>query len=97
MKDRRQVQELLADSTGIAEEVFGNMRTVRQFAAEPYESERYGQAVDLTYEEALGAGKAQAWFDGLVHVAYAAILGVLGYGGGMVFSGEITAGELASF
>ena len=99
MKDRqKKVQELLADSTGIAEEVFGNMRTVRQFAAEPYESERYGQAVDLTYEEALGAGKAQAWFDGLVHVAAnAAILGVLGYGGGMVFSGEITAGELASF
>jgi ABC-type multidrug transport system fused ATPase/permease subunit len=99
MKERqRRVQELLADSTGIAEEVFGNMRTVRQFAAEPHESERYGLAVDQTYREALDAGKAQAWFDGLVHVAAnAAILGVLGYGGGMVISGEITAGELASF
>ena len=99
MKKRQQkVQELLADSTGIAEEVFGSMRTVRQFAAEPYESQRYTEAVDQTYEEAVGAGKAQAWFDGLVHVAAnAATLGVLGYGGVMVLGGEITAGELASF
>ena len=44
------------------------------------------------------AGYAQAWFDGTVHTAAnAAILGVLGYGGTMVLSGSISAGDLASF
>jgi len=99
IKDRQKhVQELLSESTTVAEEVFSNVKTVRQFAAEQHESNRYRDKVQQTYREAVAAGMAQAWFDGTVHTAAnASILGVLGYGGTMVLSGVITAGDLASF
>jgi ATP-binding cassette subfamily B protein len=99
IRDRqKRVQELLSESTSLAEETFGNIRTVRQFAAETHESKRYGTKIEETYDEAVRAGMAQAWFDGIVHVAAnGAILGVLGYGGSMVLDQAISAGDLASF
>ena len=54
IKDRQKhVQELLSQSTTVAEETFSNVRTVRQFAAERHESSRYGSKVEQTYEEAV--------------------------------------------
>jgi len=99
IRDRQKhVQELLSQSTTVAEETFSNVRTVRQFAAEQHESLRYSKKVEETYNEAVAAGMAQAWFDGVVHTAAnGAILGVLGYGGVMVLAGDISAGDLASF
>jgi ATP-binding cassette subfamily B (MDR/TAP) protein 10 len=83
IKDKqRHVQELLSESTTVAEETFSNVRTVRQFTAEKHESRRYSDKVEQTYDKAVEAGMAQAWFDGTVHTAAnASILGVLGYGG----------------
>ena len=54
IKDRQKhVQELLSQSTTVAEETFSNVRTVRQFAAERHESSRYGSKVEQTYDEAV--------------------------------------------
>ena len=46
IRDRQKhVQELLSESTTVAEETFSNVRTVRQFAAEEHESQRYVQKI----------------------------------------------------
>ena len=92
------VQEMQGDATSVAQEVLSGIKTVRQFAAEPYEADRYAEKVNLAHREAIKIGKSQAMFDGSVHIAAnAAVLGVVGYGGTMVLSGDITAGDLASF
>ena len=49
---QKRVQELLGDSTEVAEEAFGSIRTVRQFAAERYENERYTARIDDVRDEA---------------------------------------------
>lgn len=92
------IQAMQADATNIAEEAFQGIKTVRQFTAEQHEVGRYSTAVQKAHSKAIEAGTAQAAFDGTVHVAAnAAILGVLGYGGTMVLSGVMTAGDLAGF
>ena len=71
---------------------------MRQFAAERYENERYTARIDDVRDEAIATGKAQAVFDGGVHIAAnAAILAVLGAGGTLVVDGALTAGDLTSF
>lgn len=85
------VQARLAEATGIAEEIFQGMMTVRQFSAEKHEIGRYSKILTNAHEKAIEAGKVQAIFDGVVHVAAnGAILGVLAYGGSMVSSGDMT-------
>ena len=92
------IQSMHADATNIAEEVFQGVKTVRQFTAEQHEVERYSAAIRKAHAKAIETGTVQAAFDGMVHVAAnAAILGVLGYGGTMVLSGVMTAGDLAGF
>jgi ATP-binding cassette subfamily B protein len=92
------IQAMQAGATNIAEEAFQGIKTVRQFTAEQHEVERYSTAIEKAHANAIKAGTAQAAFDGTVHVAAnAAILGVLGYGGTMVLSGVMTAGDLAGF
>ena len=93
-----EVQKLHADATATAEEICGGIKTVKQFGNEKYEVERYSEAVTKAHDEAIDAGRAQAAFDGSVHVAAnGAVLCVLGYGGTMVLDGAITAGDLTGF
>ena len=95
---QQRVQELIGESTGVAEESLGNMRTVRQFAAEPNESRRYGLKIDHVCDEGIRVGKSQAIFDGGMHVAgLGAIAGVIGYGGMQVLEGAMSASDLTSF
>ena len=93
-----EVQKLHADATAAAEEICGGIKTVKQFGNEKHEVERYSEAVIKAHDEAIDAGRAQAVFDGSVHVAAnGAVLCVLGYGGTMVLDGAITAGDLTGF
>eukprot|EP01063_Lacrimia_lanifica_P018400 TRINITY_DN25321_c0_g1_i1.p1 TRINITY_DN25321_c0_g1~~TRINITY_DN25321_c0_g1_i1.p1 ORF type:complete len:627 (+),score=171.15 TRINITY_DN25321_c0_g1_i1:98-1978(+) len=92
------VQAMHAQATAVGDEAFRGIRTVRQFAAEHRELARYAAAIDAAHAGAVAAGRSQAAFDAVVHVAAnGAVLAVLGYGGGMVLAGAITAGDLASF
>ena len=93
-----EVQKLHADATAIAEEICGGIKTVKQFGSEKHEVNRYSEAVIKAHDEAIDAGRAQAAFDGSVHVAAnGAVLCVLGYGGTMVLDGAISAGDLTGF
>lgn len=95
---QRQVQDALAETSTLAEEVISNVRTVRQFAGEPFEVAKYDARVDSAYAKACRVAIATAWFDGGVHLAAnCSLVAVLGYGGSLVLNHEITAGSLTSF
>eukprot|EP00039_Didymoeca_costata_P007746 m.103403 g.103403 ORF g.103403 m.103403 type:complete len:746 (-) comp13809_c0_seq1:124-2361(-) len=99
MKKRQaDVQDALAETATVAEEVISNIRTVRQFAGEPLEVAKYNTRMDTAYRRACQVGLSTAWFEG--SVAFAAnmsLVAVLGYGGSLVLQHDITAGALTSF
>jgi len=93
-----EVQDALAETSTVAEEVISNMRTVRQFAGEPLEVAKYNARIDTAYRRAVEVGLSSAWFDGTVHLAANfSLVAVLGYGGHLVLAGDLTAGSLTSF
>jgi ABC transporter fused permease/ATP-binding protein len=94
----REVQDALATSTEVAEETISGIRTVRAFAREGAEEERYGSAVERSFQLARGRAKIIAVFRWLVGFGgYAAIGVVLWYGGTLLVDGLLTVGELTSF
>ncbi len=94
----RDVQDTLAKSSEIAEESLAGIRTVRSFAAEPSEVARYTAAVTASFDLARTRALMASTFVGVASfAAYAAIAAVLCYGGHLVSSGDLTAGELTSF
>jgi ATP-binding cassette subfamily B protein len=94
----RQVQDALADSSSIAEEALSGVRTVRAFAAEGHENQRYGAAVDRSFSLARRRAGMSAGFRGTVTFAgYGAIAAVLWFGGSMLLEGVLTVGDLTSF
>ena len=94
----KQVQDALARSTEVAEEVMSGIRTVRAFSREPYEAERYEQRVDVSFDLARRRARVNAVFGALVSFAgYGAISGVLWYGGILLVDGELSMGALTSF
>lgn len=95
---QKSVQALHASATDVGEEVFGGIKTVKLFNAEGLEYDRYATAITSAHDKEIEVGKAQAAFDGVVHVAAnGAVLLVMGYGGTLVLAGELSAGELTGF
>jgi ATP-binding cassette subfamily B protein len=94
----RQVQDALAASSDVAEEDLSGIRTVRSFAAERNEVERYGATMDRAYALARRRTLHSSVFMGTASIAgYGAIATVLWYGGRLVVSGQLTVGALTSF
>lgn len=94
----RKTQDALADANQIAEETLSGVRTVRVFTQESQETERYGGAVQRSFELARTRSKLGAAFSGIVSfAAYAAIAIVLWYGGHMVLSKGMSIGDLTTF
>ncbi|MEE2786159.1 MAG: ABC transporter transmembrane domain-containing protein [Myxococcota bacterium] len=94
----RQVQDALARSTEVAEEVMSGIRTVRAFAQEKYEGGRYDERVDIAFDLARRRARINAIFGALVSFAgYGAISGVLWFGGILLVDGTLTMGALTSF
>lgn len=95
---QKSVQALHASATDVAEEVFGGMKTVKLFNAEILECDRYAKTISSAHNKEIDVGKAQAAFDGVVHVAAnGAVLLVMGYGGSLVLAGKLSAGDLTGF
>ncbi|KAM4642646.1 antigen peptide transporter 1 isoform 1-T2 [Discoglossus pictus] len=93
-----QTQESLSKANQVALETFSNMKTVRSFANEDWECQRYEQRLHDTYQlnkkEALmyGFSAVANSFSGLVLKVW-----ILYFGGRLVTNGEISGGELVSF
>lgn len=90
--------DALATSTHVATERFSGIATVFSFGQTRMESERYSHVIEKAYGLARRVAMFQSAFLGSSYfVGNAALLGVLWCGGGMVFEGTLTAGQLASF
>ena len=91
-------QDALAKATEAADETLANIRTVRSFAREGYQSDRYGDAVFDTY----AIGKRYAWayatFIALIgFVGVGSIIFILWFGAQEVLKGQLSAGGLTTF
>jgi ATP-binding cassette subfamily B protein len=94
----RKVQDALAEGQAVAEESIAGVRTVRAFAAEEAEHERYGGAVARALALARRRIAASAFFSSATTFAgYAAAALVFWYGGSLVARGELSVGDLTSF
>ncbi|WP_437289887.1 ABC transporter ATP-binding protein [Sorangium sp. So ce406] len=94
----RSVQDALARASEVAEEALSGVRTVRAFAGEKREVERYAGRVSESFELARRRIRASASFMGIVTFAgYSAAALVLWYGGHLVVAGRMTLGGLTSF
>ena len=94
----RNVQDALAESTQVAEERISNIRTVRTFAKEDDEINRYDTEMNKVLIAAKQEAKVQAQFYGFTGLSgNMIILTVLYYGGSLVTTDVITVGSLTSF
>ncbi|GEL69128.1 ABC transporter ATP-binding protein [Myxococcus virescens] len=94
----RQAQDALAASGEVAEEDLSGIRTVRSFAAERHEVERYSVAVERSFMLAKKRALQTSVFMGVASIAgYGSIAAVLWYGGRLVVEGGLSVGELTSF
>ena len=92
------VQQSLGNASGVADESLSNIRTVRSFAAEPVESDRFLQALDKALEIAKKKISLVANFMGAMSLlGSSAIILILWLGGRMVVVGELSIGTLSAF
>lgn len=95
---QKAVQEAVGKTMEVAEELVSSVRTVRQFAREGHETARFSERVEESFQLARRIGVVAALFDGAVHAAAnVAMIAVLWFGGEMVASGNMTAGDLTAF
>ena len=94
----RKVQDALARATEVSEETLGGIRTVRAFAREDAERDRYAARVEESFDLARQRARVNAIFGAIAAFAgYGAISGVLWYGGVLLAEGTLSMGELTSF
>ncbi len=94
----KDTQDALAEASAVAEESLSGMRTVRSFDAEKKEVEKYGVAVEKSYDIARRRTRMGAYFmGGASFAAYAAGALVFWYGGRQVVDGVMTVGQLTVF
>jgi ATP-binding cassette, subfamily B, bacterial MsbA len=92
------VQDRVAEANAVAEEAFGQIRTVQSFVQEPEERRRYGERIDASVRTAIERAKVRGTFFGvLTFSTFAGIVFVLWQGGLLVLDGRLTAGSLVSF
>lgn len=93
-----EVQDELAASSTIVEEVIQSIPVVKSFVRETYEIKRYRDAIERTFQAAMRLTRIRAAFGPLsFSLTFIAIVGVLWYGGREVIAGRLTAGGLTSF
>ncbi|XP_037532638.1 antigen peptide transporter 1 [Nematolebias whitei] len=92
------VQESLAKANQVATETFSCMKTVRSFANEDGETEKYRKRLEDTYslnkKEAV-AYAASTWANSMTTLALKVF--ILYYGGTLVSRGAVSSGDLVSF
>ncbi len=94
----RQVQDTLAQATEVATETLAGIRTVRAFAREDAENERYAERIEASFELARRRSFFSAGFGAVASFAgYGAIAAVLWYGGVLLVEGRLSMGELTAF
>ena len=94
----RRAQDNLAEASIVAEETISGIRTVRSFAQEQFEQERYNHSLSNSLLSVKDKVKQISLFIMLASlIGYAAISGVIWYGGRQVITGELSIGDLTQF
>ena len=94
----RQVQDILAESSAVAEETLGGIRIVKSFAREDYEMARFGQKVDALFRAAMRRTRVYAILGPSISLLmYGSLILVLWVGGRAVLLGQMTPGDLIAF
>lgn len=94
----KQVQDVLAEATEVAEERLSNIRTVRAFAQENKEVSAYLKSVNRVMNMKLKEALAYGVFFGATGFAgNIIILSVFYFGGGYIADQIITVGDLSAF
>ncbi len=94
----KKVQDALARSTEVAEETLAGIRTVRAFAREDAEGDRYAENVEEVFSLARARARLGAFFGGGMGFAFGgAVAVVLWYGGTLLVDGSMSIGELTQF
>jgi ABC transporter fused permease/ATP-binding protein len=94
----REVQDALGKASAVGEESLAGIRTVRAFASEAHEAERYAGAVERSFQLAKKRDVMTGVFMGIAMAAATASMAlVMGYGGRLVAAHAMTVGQLTSF
>ncbi len=94
----RHVQDALARANAVADETLAGIRTVRSFAAESAERQRYDTAVESSLGLALRRVRLSGVFMAVSSTAaFGAAALVVWYGGRLVLAHELSVGALTSF
>ncbi len=91
-------QDDLASANATADEAITSIRVVKSFTAEGWEAERYGAAIEQSFQSALVRVKLRAYFVPAVILGMSLGLAlVLWYGGRLAVSGALQSGDLVAF
>jgi ATP-binding cassette subfamily B protein len=91
-------QDALAASSGVAEEGISGVRTVKSFAQENFENNRYDQRLEVSFGLSKEKIRVVASFTNLVSlVGLSAVVFIIWYGGTLVIREELSVGTLTSF
>jgi len=94
----RRVQDQVAESASIAAEAFQNVRSVKGFVREDYETARYAEATENVLGAALRQARIHALLNPLVDFLFLVTLAlIVWYGGREVMGGRLSSGELVAF
>ncbi|GAB4317760.1 MAG: ABC transporter ATP-binding protein [Phototrophicales bacterium] len=93
-----QVQDELAGSTIVAEEVFQGIREVKSFVREPYEIARYNDAIQRAFHAAVRLLRIRSILGPVIaFMAFGGLTLILWFGGREVIAGRLSGGELIAF
>lgn len=94
----RKVQDRLADTTAIAEEALSAVQSVKSFAREAFEKNRYNREVEELFDTARKKVLYSNLFWSAVAIMFMSTLIIIfWYGGTEVLAGRLTAGDLVAF
>jgi ATP-binding cassette subfamily B protein len=93
-----ELQQELAELSGVVEESVSGIRVVKGFGAEDLQRARLAVEVDAVQSRALAASRLRAGFIPLVDFLPAvALVMILWYGGHLVLDGDLQVGQLVAF
>jgi ATP-binding cassette, subfamily B, bacterial len=94
----RLAQDRIADTSGLAGETLNAIQTVQAFTLEKLHSDRYGEAVETSFDVAVRRTRVRAVLTAVgTMMVFGAVTFVLWQGAHRVLANEMTGGELSQF
>jgi len=92
------VQDQLAGGAALAEEALSGVRVVKAFGREGYEADRYTAQIERAFRFTMSLVRLRSAFGPLLtFLGFAALAGILWFGGREVLAGRLSGGALIAF